>query len=51
MDYQNILFNVENGVAVITFNRPKVLNAMNSEVMSELAHALQVCDQDDAVRR
>lgn len=50
MDYQNILFNVENGVAVITFNRPKVLNAMNSEVMSELAHALQVCDQDDAVK-
>jgi len=50
MDYQNILFNVENGIANITFNRPKVLNAMNSEVMSELAHALQVCDRDDAVK-
>jgi enoyl-CoA hydratase len=50
MDYQNILFQVAEGVATITFNRPKVLNAMNSEVMAELAHALKACDQDDAVK-
>jgi enoyl-CoA hydratase len=50
MDYQNILFQVAEGVATITFNRPKVLNAMNSEVMTELAHALKVCDRDDAVK-
>jgi len=50
MNYQNILFQVAEGVATITFNRPKVLNAMNSEVMAELAHALKVCDSDDAVK-
>ncbi|MEN6469606.1 MAG: enoyl-CoA hydratase-related protein [Smithella sp.] len=50
MNYQNILFQVAEGVATITFNRPKVLNAMNSEVMAELAHALKACDQDDAVK-
>ncbi len=50
MNYQNILYHVENGIAKITFNRPKVLNAMSSEVMTELAHALHVCDQDDAVK-
>jgi enoyl-CoA hydratase len=50
MDYQSIIYQVTDGVATITFNRPKVLNAMNSEVMAELAHALKTCDQDDAVK-
>ena len=50
MDYQHILFKVENGIARITFNRPKVLNAMSFEVMTELAHALAGCAQDDAVK-
>ena len=50
MDYKNILLEVSEGIARITFNRPKVLNAMSYEVMSELAHALKACDQDDAVK-
>ncbi len=50
MEYQNLLFQIEDGVAKITFNRPKVLNAMSYDVMSELAHALKTCDQDDAVK-
>lgn len=50
MDYQHILFQTEEGVAKITFNRPKVLNAMSYDVMSELAHALTICDRDDAVK-
>lgn len=50
MDYQNILFQVENGIAKITFNRPKVLNAMSYDVMSELAEALKICDRDEAVK-
>ena len=32
----NLLFNVENEVGVITINRPKALNALNSETLSEL---------------
>jgi len=50
MNYQNILLHVENGIARITFNRPKVLNAMSLEVMTELAHALKACAQDDVVK-
>lgn len=50
MDYKNILLDVSEGVAQITFNRPKVLNAMNYEVMSELSCALYECDQNEAVK-
>jgi len=50
MEYQHILFHVENSIARITFNRPKVLNAMSYDVMSELAHALHASAEDDAVK-
>lgn len=49
MDFKNILLETHEGIARITFNRPKVLNAMSLEVMTELACALKACDQDDAV--
>ncbi len=50
MDFQHILFNVAHGIARITFNRPKVLNAMNFEVMTELADALKFCAHNEAVK-
>jgi len=50
MDYKNILVDVSQGIAKITFNRPKVLNAMSYDVMSELSCALYECDQNDAVK-
>jgi enoyl-CoA hydratase len=37
-------------VATITFNRPKALNAMNSETIAELAAAVAVCRNDEAVK-
>jgi enoyl-CoA hydratase len=39
----------EDGVAVITLNRPKALNALNTQIMGELAEALAELETDDAV--
>ena len=40
MEYENILFSIEGNVAVIKFNRPKALNAINPEVLADIDAAL-----------
>ena len=50
MSYQTFLFEIQDRVAVITFNRPESMNAWNPRVGPELSRALSVCDQDDEVR-
>lgn len=37
-------------VALLRFNRPKQLNAMNGAVMDQLCSALEALDRDDAIR-
>lgn len=41
---------IEDGVAVITFNRPEALNTFSAGMMSGLGEAYRRCDEDDAVR-
>ncbi|MGD0189254.1 MAG: enoyl-CoA hydratase [Rhizomicrobium sp.] len=50
MDYQNILVTREGAVALVTLNRPKALNALNSDLLRELVSALEAFDADDSVR-
>lgn len=46
MAYETILHETRGNVALITFNRPKALNALNSTVMKELAEVLAMVDAD-----
>jgi enoyl-CoA hydratase len=50
MNYENILVSLEPPIAIVQFNRPKVLNALNSKLIAELVDALQSLDRDDSVR-
>lgn len=50
MSYLHILFDVTDGIAVITFNRPKALNALNSALLEELAAALTAVAADEAIK-
>ena len=50
MEYKNIIFNVEDVIATITFNRPKALNALNADLMNEFACALYEIDENEDIR-
>ena len=50
MAYENILYEKKDGIAYITVNRPKVLNALNRKTVEELRHALLDARDDASVR-
>jgi 2-(1,2-epoxy-1,2-dihydrophenyl)acetyl-CoA isomerase len=50
MSYQNILFTLENEVAVITFNRPESLNSFTTEMHAEVREVMKRIQRDPAIR-
>jgi enoyl-CoA hydratase len=50
MAYENITYEVRDNIAFITFNRPKVLNALNRRTVEELGDCLNAAREDDSVR-
>jgi len=50
MSYENILFEKKDSIAYITFNRPKLLNALNRKTVGELRDALLDARDDSSLR-
>lgn len=50
MDFQDIQFDVADGIATITLNRPDKLNAFTGRMMNEIISALDITDADDSVK-
>jgi enoyl-CoA hydratase len=49
MDYENIIFDVIDNVAVLKFNRPKALNAVNPDVFEEMHDALDRIEKERSI--
>jgi enoyl-CoA hydratase len=50
MSFATLLVEREGAVAIVTINRPKVLNALNTETIDELERVMHDAGHDDAVR-
>jgi len=50
MAYENLIYEKKDSIGYITFNRPKVLNALNRKTMEELGDVLAAARDDEGVR-
>ncbi len=50
MEFKNLLIETTDGVALLTINSPRTLNALNSEVLGELECALYELNLDSEVK-
>ncbi len=50
MEFKNILFSVEDNIALLKFNRPKALNAINPEVFLEVNEALNEIENNANIK-
>ncbi len=50
MPLENILFRVEDGVGIATFNRPKAMNALDSRTLREIGELCAQVEGDPAVK-
>jgi len=50
VNYKTITFNKSEGIATITLNRPKSLNALNSQLLRELGHVILNIESDDEIK-
>ena len=49
MAYEMVELESSDGVAVLRLNRPQALNALNNQLLNEIAEALEAVDRDEAV--
>ncbi len=50
MEFANIIYKVEDGIATIQLNRPRALNALNSEINRDIMAAIELVKADPSVR-
>ncbi len=50
MEYKNIIVEIKDGIGFLKVNRPKALNALNSETLSEIGHAGNELNANKSVR-
>jgi len=50
MEFKNLLVTIDDEIAVVTINRPKVMNALSVETIKELGEAIQSLHENDSVR-
>jgi len=50
MNYENILFHIEDGIAQLTLNRPDKLNSFTQAMHDEVRHAIRIVGSDKSVR-
>ena len=50
MDFETVLYEVADGVATITLNRPQAMNAWTPQLSDELSLAMGAADANDDVR-
>ena len=50
MDYENIIFEKEENIAIITFNRPEAMTALNNQTRAEFRAAIDDVSSDDEVK-
>ncbi len=50
MGLENLLFNIKNGVAYVTINRPRQLNALNQKTIKELSFVVDKIRDDESVK-
>ena len=50
MDYENLILERDEGVGIITLNRPEVLNALSRDLYRQIDEALEDLETDDEIR-
>lgn len=50
MTLENLIFQIDNGIATLTFNRPKALNALNQALLEEFATVLDEVEKNPEIR-
>ena len=50
MEYKGIIYEKKGQVGIVTINRPKVLNAMDTPTVNEIRHCFQQMAEDNDIR-